>query len=342
MPVTHNLLYDQISSFDNLLGAYYMARRGKRYTEQCAAFSAVREEQLINLHNHLVYGTWEPSPPREFVVTQPKLRLIQAPSFSDRVVHHAIYSIINPLFERKFISDSFACRAGKGHLAAAQRVQQQLRQAKRSWGKVWVLKADISRFFASINHDILMGEFASTIRDRRVLDLLDRIVRNSGFEGVGMPVGALVSQLGANVMLSRLDHVAKDDLGYPHYTRYMDDFIVLLPTKVAAVQAMTVLGEEVNGLGLALNPKTAVHPADRGVDFCGYRMWATHMLPRKRNIKRARRQFKLMAERYAAGHIDLSYIRPRVSSFLAYTKHCQAVTTVESVLDGFRLTRRSN
>lgn len=339
MPVTHNDLYDQVASFDNLLAAYHMARRGKRYTQQGAAFSARREEHLINIHNHLVHGSWTPSQPREFVVREPKLRLIQAPTFADRVVHHAIYCIISPLFERKFIADSYACRTGKGHLAAAQRVQQQLRQAQRNWGKVWVLKADISRFFASINHDVLMAEFAGTIRDQRLLALLNLIVRGSGFDHVGMPVGALISQLGANVLLTRLDHAAKDQLGYKHYTRYMDDFIVLLPTKEAAVEAMAVLGEQVQGLELALNPKTAVHPASRGVDFCGYRMWATHMLPRKRNIKRARRQFKRISEEYAKGEIGFDYIQPRVSSFLAYTKYCQAADTVEGILNDFRLVR---
>ncbi|MCY1285987.1 group II intron reverse transcriptase/maturase [compost metagenome] len=341
MPVTHSGLYDQVVAFDSLLAASREASRGKRYTSQGAAFAARREEELINLHNHLVYGTWQPSPPREFVVREPKLRLIQAPIFADRVVHHAVYRVVNPLFERKFIADSFACRAGKGHLAAAQRVQQQVRQAKRNWGRVWVLKADISRFFASIDHDVVLAEFARTVADPRLCDLVGRIVRNSGAEGAGLPVGALTSQLLANVLLNRLDHYAKDTLGYRYYCRYMDDFVVLLPDKASAREALRLLGEQVNALGLSLNPKTAVHPAQRGIDFCGYRIWATHMLPRKRNIKRARRQFRRLAERYAQGRTGLEDIQPRVASFLAYTKHCQARETVEGVLRDLRLSRRS-
>lgn len=340
MPVTHNNLFEQAVSFDGLLAAFHMARRGKRYVSEVAEFSMQREERLINLHNHLMHGTWAPSPPREFVVREPKLRLIQAPSFEDRVVHHAIYAVVNPLFERKFISDSYACREGKGHLAAAKRVQQQLRQAQRQWGKVWALKADISRFFASIIHDMVLAEFASTVSDRRLLALLELVVRDSGMDHVGMPVGALISQLGANVLLSRLDHAAKDQLGYRYYVRYMDDFIVLMPSKEAATEAMGLLEDRVHSLGLSLNPKTAVHPAARGVDFCGYRMWATHMLPRKRNIKRARKQFKRLASKYGKGEVGLNHIQPRVASFLAYTKHCQANKTVNSILGDFRLTRR--
>lgn len=339
MPVTHTGLFGQVIAFDSLLVAAREAGRGKRYTRSCAAFACRREEELINLHNHLLHGTWQPSPPREFVVREPKLRLIQAPTFADRVVHHAVYQVVNPLFERKFIPDSFACRAGKGHLAAAQRVQQQVRQAQRNWGKVWVLKADVSRFFASIDHDIVLAEFARTVSDPQLCELVGRIVRNSGFERAGLPVGALTSQLLANVLLNRLDHYAKDELGYRYYCRYMDDFVVLLPDKASAVEAMRLLGEQINALGLSLNPKTAVHPAPRGIDFCGYRIWATHLLPRKRNIKRARRQFSKLAEKYAKGEIGFEEIQPRVASFLAYTKHCQAKTTVEKVLSDFSLAR---
>lgn len=339
MPVTHQGLFDQVVAFDALLAAAREAARGKRYTQSAAAFLAAREEELINLHNHLQHGTWQPSPPREFVVREPKLRLIQAPVFADRVVHHAVYRVVNPLFERKFIQDSFACRLGKGHLAAAQRVQQLLRQARRNWGRVWVLKADISRFFASINHDIVLAEFARTVGDPRLRDLVGRIVRGGGADGSGLPVGALTSQLLANVLLNRLDHYAKDGLGYRCYVRYMDDVVVLLPDKASASEAMLLLGEQVNALGLSLNPKTAVHPASRGIDFCGYRIWATHLLPRKRNIKRARRQFRKLARRYAEGRIGLEEIQPRVASFLAYTKHCQARATVEGVLQDLRLAR---
>lgn len=339
MPITHTGLFDQVVAFDALLAASHEASRGKRYTPSCAAFACRREEELINLHNHLQYGTWQPSPPREFVVREPKLRLIQAPTFADRVVHHAVYHVVNPLFERKFIQDSFACRVGKGHLAAAQRVQQLVREAQRNWGKVWVLKADISRFFASINHEIVLAEFGRTVSDPQLCDLVGRIVRGGGADGVGLPVGALTSQLLANVLLNRLDHYAKDGLGYRYYVRYMDDFVVILPDKQSATEAMRLLGEQVNALGLSLNPKTAVHPVSRGVDFCGYRTWSTHMLPRKRNIKRARRQFKRLAARFAQGKIGFEDVQPRVASFLAYTKHCQARETVAGVLDELRLSR---
>lgn len=308
---------------------------------QVADFSLQREERLINLHNHLMHGSWRPSRPREFVVKEPKLRLIQAPNFEDRIVHQAIYDVINPLFERKFIHDSFACRIGKGHIAAAQRVQRHLRVAQRNWMDVWVLKADVSRFFASINHATLIHEVGRTISDKRLLRLIEMIIRAGGANSVGMPVGSLISQLGANVLINPIDHFFKDDLGLRFYVRYMDDTIIITETKEEAVDAMRLMGEMLREIGLSLNPKTAVHPASRGVDFCGYRIWATHMLLRKRNIKRARKQFRRLSARYRKGEITLMHVQPRVASFLAYTKHCQSARTVESVLSELRLKRES-
>lgn len=178
-----------------------------------------------------------------------------------------------------------------------------------------------------------MGEVERTIADKDVLWLWRKVISGYGHEaGVGLPVGALTSQLAANIMLNRLDHIAKDDMGLRYYVRYMDDFVAILPDKADAKKVMRELGEAVNGLALSLNPKTAIHPWQRGIDFCGYRIWPTHILPRKRNIKRARLAFKEMADQYHDGEIDLEFVRQRVMSFLAYTKHCSARMTVEGVL----------
>lgn len=304
-------------------------------------FSANVEENLVNIQNHLLWRSWRPGAQREFLVKEPKLRLIQAPPFSDRVVHHALVRVVDPLFERKFIADSFACRVGKGTQAAVARAQHFLRVAKRNHGpNCYVLKADISRYFSSIRHHVLLAEVERTVRDPDVMWLWRQIISGYGHEsGIGLPVGALTSQLGANIMLNKLDHHAKDQMGLKHYVRYMDDFIVVLPDKATATEVMSELAMEVNRLCLALNPKTAIHPWQRGLDFCGYRIWPTHVLPRKRNIKRARLSFRKLAGKYRDGLIDQEFIRQRVNSFLAYTKHCNAEKTVAGVLGDLRLRR---
>lgn len=334
MTRTVNGLWSQLIDFENLHAAYLEARKGKRYRSEVLRYSINAEEHLANLQNHLIWKSWMPGRQREFVVREPKLRSIQAPPFQDRVLHHALVRVIEPIFEPRFIADSFACRTGKGTQAAVKRVQNFVRLARRRWGDgAYVIKADISKYFASIRHDILMTEIGRVIGDDEVLWLWEQILLGYGHEnGVGIPVGALTSQLGANIMLNRLDHIAKDDLGLKHYVRYMDDFVAVLPNKAEAQRALRELGDAVNGLALSLNPKTAIHPWQRGVDFCGYRVWPTHILPRKRNIKRARADFKKLASMYYHGEANLHYVRERVMSFLAYAKHCNAKRTVEGVL----------
>lgn len=334
MPRTVNGLWATVISFENLYHAFQDTRLGKRYQHEVMQFASRLEENLTNIQNHLIWKSWVPGPQREFVVREPKMRLIQAPPFADRVVHHALVRVVGPIFDRRFIADSYACREGKGVQRAVMRTQHFLRVSRRSWGDgAYVMKADISRYFASIQHRVLMDEAERVISDPDVLWLWRRILAGYGHEaGVGLPVGALTSQLGANIVLNRLDHIAKDDMGIRFYTRYMDDFVAVLPDKAAAQRALRALGEVVGSQGLSLNPKTAIHPWQRGVDYCGYRIWPTHILPRKRNIKRARADFHELASRYHHGEVDLPQVRERVMSFLAYAKHCSAHRTVEGVL----------
>jgi len=334
MPRTITGLWNNLTTFENLHHAWLGACNGKRYRNEVMQFSIEAEEHLFNIQNHLLWKTWKPSQQREFVVREPKLRLIQAPPFQDRIVHHALVRLVEPHFERRFIADSCACRTGKGTQRAVMRVRHFLRVAKRNWGDgLYVVKADISRYFASIQHHILMQEVGRVISDSDVLWLWRQIINGYGHEaGLGLPVGALTSQIGANIVLNRLDHTVKDDMGARFYARYMDDFVAVLPDKASAQRVLREMERVVNNLGLSLNPKTAIHPWQRGIDFCGYRIWPTHILPRKRNIKRARADFRQLMHAYFDGEISLADVRQRVMSFLAYAKHCQARRTIEGVL----------
>lgn len=339
MPKTINGLWDQIISFENLYAAFQGAAKGKRYQHSVMHYALNLEENLINLQNHLIWRSWVPGAQREFVVLEPKRRVIQAPPFEDRIVHHALVRVIEPLFEPRFIHDSYACRKNKGTQKSVNQAQRFIRMARREWGDdVYILKADISRYFASILHTVLMREVRRVIADQDALWLLETILAAYGHEnGLGLPVGALTSQLSANIVLNRLDHVAKDDMGLRYYLRYMDDFVVVLPNKAAAQSVLADLADVVHCMNLELNPKTAIHPWQRGLDFCGYRIWPTHILPRKRNIKRARKDFQVLAKRYADGRITLPEVHQRVASFLAYAKHCEAHDTVEKILVDFVL-----
>lgn len=338
MPKTYGNLWEKISLWENLYRSYLKARKGHKLNPEILRFQADLEVNLTNIHNHLLYKSWRPGPWRQFWVYDPKSRLIQAPPFQDRVVHHALVDVIEPFFERKMIYDSYACRRGKGTHGAVNRLQDMLRRAGRHWSKTYVLKADISKYFPSVNHDLLLEILSKTIRDKGALWLCDQIIRQGGFTHRGIPVGALTSQLFANVYLDRLDHRVKDEWGIKHYVRYMDDFVILGGSKAELWNLLDNIEEFLAcDLRLSLNPKTCIYPAVKGVDFAGYRTWATHVLPRKRNIKRARRQFRALARAYAAGRVGLSYIKPRLMSFLGYVKYCRAGKTTDSVLSELAL-----
>ena len=257
--------------------------------------------------------------------------MIQAPPFEDRVVHHALVSIIKPHLENKFIYDSYACRLNKGTHKATFRLQQFLRESKCNY----VLKADIQKYFPSINNVILLDILRNSIKDKHVLWLCATIL-----DTFGLQVGALTSQLGANVYLNELDHEIKDELSIPYYLRYMDDFIILGKNKDELWGYYTYIKKYLmENLHLTLNRKTDVFPVSKGIDFCGYRTWSTHILPRKKTLKRAKRKFKKMSDLYSQNIIDKDYVESRLNSFLGYVKHCDAWDSTTSVLSELKLTR---
>jgi RNA-directed DNA polymerase len=155
MTKTFNNLYHRIYDFENLHDAYTKARKGKRYKNEVLNFKMNLEGNLIELQNELIHKTFENGMYREFKIYEPKERVIMALPFKDRVVHHALCTIIEPIFENRFIYDSYACRPGKGTHAAADRTTDFLRKTNNKWDNVYCLKADVKKYFYNINHEIL-------------------------------------------------------------------------------------------------------------------------------------------------------------------------------------------
>ncbi|OQC00395.1 MAG: Group II intron-encoded protein LtrA [Candidatus Hydrogenedentes bacterium ADurb.Bin101] len=319
---THKHLYERICAFENVHRAYIKARRGKRYKADAIRFSLDLEANLINIQNHLIWKSYQPGPYRFFMVREPKERLIAALPFFDRVVHHCLCNVIEPIFERTFIRDSYACRTGAGVLAGVLRTTQFLRDATRRWGAVYCLKGDVAKYFYSVDHATLKALIRRKIACPDTLALIDRIIDSPG-DRVGMPIGNLTSQLFANVYLSALDHYVKDELRVRYYVRYMDDFVLFHPDKAFLSATM----ERIDGLlrdrlRLTLNGKTSIFPVGRRcVDYLGYRMWPQHKLLRKSNLRRTRRKFRKYARLYREGLVDLDAIRPRIASWLGHAKH---------------------
>ena len=234
MPKTYRHLYDQITAFENLHRAYLQARRNKRYRSEVLGFSAHLEEELLRLQQELVAKSYRTGRYRRFMIREPKARLVAALPFRDRVVHHALCNVIGPILEATFINDSYACQAGKGTHAGADRLTQFLRQAQREHDEVWVLKGDIAQYFPSVDHDILWRLIGRKIKCSGTMWLIEGILdswHTDGRAGKGIPIGNLTSQLWANLYLNELDQFVKHGLKCQWYERYMDDWVVLDSSK---------------------------------------------------------------------------------------------------------------
>jgi retron-type reverse transcriptase len=341
MPKTARHLWKQVTSMENLFYAFRAAARRKRCNQEVLLFGISLEENLVNIRDRLLTHTWKPGPWHVFTVYEPKERVIHAPVFSDRVVHHALVQVIEPYFERRFIADSYACRVGKGTHAASKRLVSMLRKFPKH-KNAYFLKADIYHYFPSIVHDILMDIIKRTVSDVDVLRLIEIIIFENGFNGVGLPIGALTSQLFANIYLDKLDHHMKDCIRLKNYLRYMDDFITIDTDKNKLKQIKNDLSSWLESeLRLKLNNKTGVAPVSHGIDFVGYRHWSTHILPRKRTTQKAKRVFRKLSEKYAEGSIGVEDVRPVVASFCGYMKHCNGFRTAGNVFNNLTLRRAS-
>ena len=241
---------------------------------------------------------------------------------------------MRPIFEKKFIYDSYASRPGKGTHSACERLKHFLRGAAATGKPVYVLQCDIHHYYQSVDHEKLKELIRRTIADKRLLEVWDRIIDGYNEDiGVGIPIGALTSQLSANIYLDTLDHFVKECIQAKRYLRYMDDFIIVENDKEKLKRYLADIKWLLEcHLKLQLNPKTKIFPASHGVDFAGFRTFIDKTLPRKRNIKAAKRRFKDLSWRYKHYGVNLEDVKPRVDSFLGYVKHCKAERTTESTL----------
>lgn len=286
--------FKDIITADNLFLAWEKFRRGKRSKMDVQIFERRLEENIFALQYQLENGSYKHSRYRPFTITDPKQRQIHKATVRDRVVHQAMVQEIEPLFEQRFIYDSFSCRKGKGTHAAVARLRMQLRRASRNNSRtVYSLKLDIRKFFASVDHGILLRLLEKRVSDARTIGLLKGIVdsHGAGF-GRSIPLGNLTSQLFANVYLHELDWYVKQDLGVEHYIRYCDDFIILSHSRKHLAGLVGVLEDFLNAhLRLAIHPyKIVVRTWEQGVDFLGYVLKPGCTLLRTRTKQRMVRQ----------------------------------------------------
>ncbi|MCZ2074117.1 MAG: reverse transcriptase/maturase family protein [Bryobacterales bacterium] len=304
---THKHLYPQVYNFENLLIAYYKARKGKRGKGQVAGFERKFEEQLFVLQKELRAKTYTPGEYASFYVHEPKKRLISAAPFRDRVVHHALCNVITPIWEPRFIETSYANRVGKGTHRALAKTAEYARKYR------WFLQCDVKQFFPSIDHEILRAELARLIADKDVLWLCGKILESGVgvlseqydmvyFPGDeifavnrprGLPIGNLTSQFLANVYLNSLDQFVKRELKCEAYLRYVDDFILFDDDLEKLYAWRADIFQKTASLRLTLHEDSAlVFPTQSGIPFLGFRSFPDHRRVKSRKVIAFRHRLK--------------------------------------------------
>jgi hypothetical protein len=341
-------MFAELTSWDNLLLAYRKAARGKRGKPNVATFEHRLEDNLLQLQVELQAGSYRPGDYHSFTIHEPKRRLISAAPFRDRVVHHALCNLIEPLFERTFIADSYANRVGKGTHRALDRCQAFSRRYR------YVLQCDVRQFFPSIDHAALRDLLAVRIADRDVLWLAGRIVESGAgvlseaydmvyFPGDdllaanrprGLPIGNLTSQFWANVYLNPLDHFVKRELRCRAYLRFVDDFLLFAADKATLWHWKQAIVDRLARYRLTIHPAAHPRPVGEGIPFLGFVVF-----PDRRRLKRRkgiyyRRRLGRLIDEYTTGLVSFEQLTASVRGWANHAGYGNTVGLRKAVLSG--------
>ncbi|WP_414563108.1 MULTISPECIES: reverse transcriptase domain-containing protein [unclassified Anabaena] len=327
-------LYHQVINFENLLIAAKKAQKGKRFRENVLNFNDNLEAELAQLQIELTNQTYQPGEYRTFYIKEPKIRMISAAPYRDRVVHHALCNIIVPLIEPSFIGDSYANRVGFGTHRALRRFTNFARSSR------YVLQCDIQKYFPSIDHEILKTLLRHKLKCADTLRLIDTMIDNSNeqllvaeyFAGDnlftplqrrrGLPLGNLTSQFFANVYLNSFDHFVKEQLKARKYLRYVDDFALFSDDWSFLAEARLQVIEYLSQLRLKIHPvKSQLFKLKHGANFLGFRILPDCIRVRSENLRRAKRRLKQMQIDYIQGKIHSDYVAQSMQSWFAHLEH---------------------
>lgn len=308
-------LLEQIAEPDILRLAFCKAARGKRNRAEVRLFQAQLHEELELLRRQLLTGEVAVGSYRFFTVFEPKKREICAAVFRERVLHHALMHVIEPIFERYAIDDSYACRKNKGLHAAVGRAKELSRRFP------CCLKLDIAKYFDSIDHEMVMEMIARLIKDKKVLRIFNLIIDSYHTKpGKGMPIGNLISQHVANLYLGSFDHWVKEHLGVRGYVRYMDDFLLFGQDRE---RLRTLLGQVeeylMAKLKLTLHHDRQLHRTTTGIAYLGYRIFPDGIKLSAKSRNRFARKFRRYEDRYLRGEWDMETLNRHMTALIGFT-----------------------
>lgn len=308
-------LYQRIISIENLTLADKIAQRGKSKQYGVIAHNKNRESNILLLHEMLKSKTFTTSEYTTFKVFEPKERIVyKLPYFPDRILHHAVMNILEPIFLSVFTSDSYSCIKGKGIHAASKTLRKYLKSTDET---TYCLKLDIRKFYPSVDHEILKCLLRKKFKDSDLLWLLDGIIDSAE----GLPIGNYLSQFFANFYLTYFDHFLKETLGVKYYLRYADDIVILSDSKEYLWEILSEITRYLNqNLNLKVKGNYKVFPVECGIDFVGYVHFHTHTLLRK-SIKQ---NFARMLRR--------KHTKSSEASYLGWAKHADARNLIKTLL----------
>jgi len=344
-------IWEKLTTLYNLELAFHKAAAGRRGRASVAEFERNLEVNLPLLREELVEERYRPGQYVSFHIHDPKKRLISAAPFRDRVVHHALVNMIEPIFERKFIFDTYANRKGKGTHKALDRCTYFMRRYR------YVLPLDIRQFFPSIDHQVLLDMLFQVVADARVQNLCRQIVASglgvlrdeyemvyfpgddllSASRPRGLPIGNLTSQFWANVYLNPLDQFIKRQLKCRAYLRYVDDMLLFSNDKHGLHAWRQAVIDFVAGLRLTVHENSAQpRPCRVGVPFLGFQVYPDHRRLKRRKVVHARRRLKALAARYQAGQIDSEKVRAHIVAWTNHACHGDTWSLQHAILSDIR------
>ena len=267
--------FEKICDFGNLYKAYRKSKCGKGYSVRSMKFQMRTLDGISLIKDMLEKKTYQVSPYHQFIIYEPKERIIKACSFKDKIVQHSICdNVLLPNLRTEFIQTNYAGQIEKGTLYGLDCLKSQMQSAYYKYGyNCWIIKADISKYFYNIDHDILRNIVRHHVIDDDVYWLCEKFIDST--EGKGLPLGNQISQVFALLYLSGLDHYITEELGVEYYGRYMDDFYLIVKDKEYAKFCLNKIYDFVHSLNLELNGKTQIIPFKNGIRFCGFHTYIT-------------------------------------------------------------------
>lgn len=310
-------LFEKLISYDNLLLAFLKAKKGTK-TGETKKFEFNLERELLKLKEELISEKYKPTKYKYFILKEPKEREVSVATFKDRVVHHSIVNILEPIFEKTFIFDSYANRKNKGLLKGIKKLQKMIKTNRE-----YYLKADIEKFFDNIDYEIMLNLIERKIKDKKIIKLIKIVLKNDISKTKGLPIGNLTSQFFANIYLTGLDHFIKEKLKVKKYVRYMDDFVIIEDD----IEKIKNFKEEIekyleNNLELKLKKSaTYVNKVDNGISFCGVRIFKNLIRVRRESLKYSLLKIKNKLKLFEKNKTSEDKLYETLNSIFSYWKN---------------------